>query len=74
MPKLKATNKKINTSQTKSTTDKFLESLDAEEKKQFFEEYRELVLSEIVLATKAKDFDHVKKLENNLKRIPQLII
>ncbi|KKP29403.1 MAG: hypothetical protein UR12_C0008G0030 [candidate division TM6 bacterium GW2011_GWF2_30_66] len=55
-------NKKTKTSQVKSTADKFLESLDAKEKKQFFEEYKELLLSELLLAVMEKDNISVRKL------------
>jgi len=46
-------NKKTKTSQVKSTADKFLESLDAKEKKQFFE---------VLLAVMEKDNISVRKL------------
>jgi hypothetical protein len=50
------------TKKVRSTLDTFFELLSSEERKQFDEEYRELVLSELVLAALAKDIISVKKL------------
>ena len=43
------------TKKTKSTLEKFLESLSPEERKQYDEEYKELLLSELILAAMEKD-------------------
>ena len=50
-------NKKI-----KSTSEEFIESLSKKEKEKFFDEYRELVLSELILALMEKDDLSVRKL------------
>ena len=50
-------NKKI-----KSTSEEFIESLSKKEKEKFFEEYRELLLSELLLALMEKDDLSVRKL------------
>lgn len=46
----------------KSTADKFVESLTPKQKKEFFEEYRELLLSELLLAAMEQDEISVRKL------------
>lgn len=46
----------------KSTFDKFIESLSPEERKKYDEEYRELLLSELILAAMAKDNVSVRNL------------
>jgi len=50
------------TKKTKSTVDKFIESLSPEERKKYDEEYQELLLSELILAAQEKDEESVKKL------------
>jgi len=50
-------NKKI-----KSTSEEFIESLSKKEKEKFFEEYKELLLSELLLALMEKDDLSVRKL------------
>ena len=50
-------NKKI-----KSTSEEFIESLDKKERKEFFEEYKELLISELILALMEKDNISVRKL------------
>jgi len=47
---------------TKSTCDLFVESLNSREKKKFYEEYQELLLSELLLAAMAQDNVSVRKL------------
>jgi len=46
----------------KSTADKFVESLTPKQKKEFFDEYRELLLSELLLAAMEQDEISVRKL------------
>ncbi len=46
----------------KSTIDEFVESLSAKERKKFEEEYRELLLSEMILAAMQQDEISVRKL------------
>jgi len=50
---------------TKSTFDEFLESLSPEERKKYDEEYKELLLSELMLATQAKDIKAIKNTHQN---------
>jgi len=50
------------TKKTKSTVDKFLETLNQQERKKFDEEYKELLLSELILAAMEKDNISVRKL------------
>lgn len=50
------------TKKTKSTFDKFIESLSPQERKKYDEEYREFILSELILAAMAKDNISVRKL------------
>ena len=50
------------TKKIKSTFDKFIESLSPEERKKYDVEYREFVLSELLLAAMAKDNISVRKL------------
>ncbi|MFC1841691.1 helix-turn-helix domain-containing protein [Candidatus Dependentiae bacterium] len=50
-------NKKI-----KSTSQEFIESLTKKEREKFFEEYKELLLSELILALMEKDDLSVRKL------------
>lgn len=47
---------------TKSTIDTFIESLNPKELKQFNEEYKELLLSELLLAAMQQDDVSVRKL------------
>lgn len=47
---------------TKSTTDKFIESLSSKEKKIFDDEYKELLLSEMILAAMEEDNVSVRQL------------
>ncbi len=46
----------------KSTTDKFVESLTPKQRREFFDEYRELLLSELLLAAMERDEISVRKL------------
>ena len=55
-------NKKTGHKQIKSTCDEFIESLTPKERQQFDEEYKELALSELILAIMARDFTAAKKL------------
>ena len=50
------------TKEVKSTFDKFIESLNPEERKQYDAEYREFILSELILAAMAKDNVSVRAL------------
>lgn len=50
------------TKKIKSTVDELLESLSPEERKKYDEEYREFVLSELILAAMAKDNVSVRQL------------
>ena len=50
------------TKKVKSTVDELIESLSPEERKKYNEEYREFVLSELLLAAMAKDNISVRKL------------
>ena len=50
------------TKKIKSTVDKLIESLSPKERKEFNEEYKELLLSEIILAAMEKDNISVRKL------------
>lgn len=50
------------TKKIKSTADKFVESLTPKQKKGFFDEYRELLLSELLLAAMEQDEISVRKL------------
>jgi len=50
------------TKKVKSTSDKFVESLSPKQRKEFFEEYRELLLSELLLAAMEQDEISVRKL------------
>jgi len=50
------------TKKIKSTFDKFIESLSPQERKKYDEEYREFILSELILAAMAKDNISVRKL------------
>jgi hypothetical protein len=47
---------------TKSTVDTFVDSLNPKELKQFNEEYKELLLSELLLAAMQQDEVSVRKL------------
>ena len=61
-------NKKI-----KSTSEKFIESLSVKEQKKFFEEYKELLLSELILALMEKDAISVRKLAKMAEVSPTVI-
>ena len=50
------------TKKIKSTFDKFIESLSPQERKKYDEEYREFILSELILAAMEKDNISVRKL------------
>jgi len=50
------------TKKIESTFDRFIESLSPEERKQYDEEYKEFLLSELVLAAMTKDNISVRKL------------
>jgi hypothetical protein len=50
------------TKKIKSTVDELIESLSPEERKQYDEEYREFLLSELILAAMAKDNISVRNL------------
>lgn len=51
----------------KSTYDKLIESMSKRERKQFFEEYQELLLSELRLAKIAKDDVSVRQIEKQVE-------
>jgi hypothetical protein len=57
------------TKRIKSTFEKFIESLSAEEHKIFDEEYKEFLLSELILATQAKNIPSIKALTKMIKKI-----
>jgi len=61
-------NKKI-----KSTYDEFVESLSKEEKEEFEKEYRELVLSELLIALMEEDNISVRKLAKEAGISPTVI-
>lgn len=46
--------KHSNTKETKSTFEKFIKSLSPEEREKYYEEYKELLFSELILATETK--------------------
>lgn len=50
------------TKKIKSTCDEFVESLSSQEKKEFDEEYKDLLLSEMILAAMHQDDISVRKL------------
>jgi hypothetical protein len=50
------------TKKIKSTVDELIESLSPEERKKYDEEYKEFLLSELILAAMAKDNEAVKTL------------
>ncbi len=50
------------TKKIKSTSDEFVESLGSKERNIFFEEYKELLLSELLLAAMERDDISVRKL------------
>ena len=50
------------TKKIKSTVDELIESLSPEERKEFDEEYKELLLSELIFAAMEKDNISVRKL------------
>lgn len=52
----------IMTKKLRSTADKFIESLSSKEKKAFDQEYRELLLSEMILAAMQQDHVSVRQL------------
>jgi len=56
-------------SKIKSTYDEFVESLSEKEKKEFEQEYRELVLSELLIALMEEDNISVKKLVKEAKSL-----
>ena len=61
------------TKKIKSTSDRFVESLRPRERKKFFEEYQELLLSELLLATMEKDEISVRKLAKLAKVSPTIV-
>lgn len=68
--KLIQTKRTDNNKEVKSTFEKFIESLSLEERKKYNEEYREFILSELILAAMAKDNISVRKLAKMAKTIP----
>ena len=61
--------KKVNNLQIKSTYEELIESMSQKERKQFFDEYKELLLSELVLAGIAKDDVSVEKLTKLIEEV-----
>jgi len=61
------------TKKIKSTYDEFVESLSEKEKKEFEEEYRELVLSELLIALMEEDNISVRKLAKEAGISPTVI-
>ena len=59
--------------QEKSTFDEFVESLNPQEKKEFDEGYKELLLSELILAAMAKDEVSVRELAKMADVSPTII-
>ena len=57
----------------KSTYDEFVESLSEKEKREFEEEYRELVLSELLIALMEEDNISVRKLAKEAGISPTVI-
>ena len=53
----------------KSTCEELIESMSKKEKKKYFEEYQELLLSELILAKRAKDDASVEKLTKLIEEI-----
>ena len=65
---------KVNMEDTmKTTTEKYLDSLDTAGKKRFYKELRNLALSEMVLASMAKDEISVRKLAKIANVSPTII-
>jgi hypothetical protein len=58
------------TKKIKSTFETFIESLSPEERKKYDEEYKELLLSELILATQAKDIKAIKTLTKMIEMTP----
>lgn len=58
---------------TKSTYEKFLEKLSPKEKKEFDEGYRELLLSELLLAIMEQDEVSVRELAKMAKVSPTIV-
>jgi len=61
------------TKKVKSTYDEFVESLSEKEKKEFEEKYRELVLSELLIALMEEDNISVRKLAKEAGISPTVI-
>jgi len=61
------------TKKTKSTVDELIESLSPAEREKFDEEYKELLLSELILAAMAKDSISVKNLAKMAGISPTII-
>jgi len=61
------------TKKIKSTYDEFVESLSEKEKREFEEEYRELVLSELLIALMEEDNISVRKLAKEAGISPTVI-
>lgn len=68
MNKKRSTPKKI-----KSTYDEYVESLSPQKKKEFDEGYKELLLSELILAAMAKDAISVRELAKMADVSPTII-
>ena len=58
------------TKKIKSTFETFIESLSPEERNKYDEEYKELLLSELMLATQAKDIKATKTLTKMIEMMP----
>ena len=61
------------TKKIKSTVDKFVESMSPKEKKTFGEEYKELLLSEMILAAMEEDNVSVRRLAKLARVSPTII-
>jgi len=57
----------------KSTSEKFIESLSAKQKKEFIQEHRELLLSELLLAAMQQDDLSVRKLAKKADVSPTIV-
>lgn len=61
------------TKKIESTFERFIESLSPEERKQYDAEYREFLLSELILAAMAKDNVSVRKLAKKAGISPTIV-
>ena len=61
------------TNRVKSTTEEYLESLSSEERKEFDREFRNLALSELVLAAMEEDEESVRELAEMAEVSPSVV-